>query len=106
MEYGFRRGPNSQISNLGNRVSPGGETGGHPRRLCWWKQVLDYAGEEEGGGGTHGGLRRPSVPRPHPTHTAAPPARRDRNPRSPVALMDDAEEEAFDALMAAAHFHD
>ena len=76
---------------------------GTPRRLCWWQQVLDYSGEAEGGeAGPTGGLDSlaslaRALPAPPP-----PPARR----VSPVRRMTTAEEEAFDALWAAANFHD
>ena len=78
---------------------------GTPRRLCWWQQVLDYAGEEEGEeAGPTEGLESLAPPARRPPTPPPPPARRARV--SPVRQMTTAEEEAFDALMAAAHFHD
>ena len=81
---------------------------GTPRRVCWWQQVLDYAGEEEGGNaGPTEGLESLAPPARTPPTPLSPSARRAPAPRrSPVGLMTMAEEEAFDALMAAAHFHD
>ena len=72
---------------------------------------MDYTGEGEGEEtGTTGGLncaallaRPPPAPPPPPGRRApAPPPR----PRSPVELLDTAEQEALDALWRAAHFHD
>ena len=86
---------------------------GTPRRLNWWHQTMDYTGKGEGKeAGATGGLdssallaRSPPAPAPPPPparRAAAPPPR----PRSPVELLDTAEQEALDALWRAAHFHD
>ena len=84
---------------------------GTPRRLNWWHQTLDYSGEEEGEeAGPTRGLNSSALPARSPSTPLPPPARRapapPRRPRSPVELLDTAEQEALDALWTAAHFHD
>ena len=72
---------------------------------------MDYTGEGEGKeAGATGGLNSstllalspPAPPPPSARRVPAPP----RRPRSPVELLDTAEQEALDALWRAAHFHD
>ena len=84
---------------------------GTPRRLNWWNQTMDYTGEGKGKEAeSTGGLNGPALPARSPPAPPPPPARRapapPRRPRSPVELMDTAEQEALDTLWRAAHFHD
>ena len=85
--------------------------GGTPRRLNWWHQIMDYTGEGVGKeAGSTGGSNGLALPARSPPATPPPPARRapapPRRPRSPVELLDTAEQEALDALWRAAHFND
>ena len=86
---------------------------GTPCRLLWWQQILDYKGEEEGEEAGHrGGLESEAPPARSPPTPLPPPARRApaapprRRRERPVELLSTAEQEAQDALWAAAHFHD
>ena len=84
---------------------------GTPRRLDWWHQTMDYYGEgEEKEAESTGGLNGPALPARLPHAPQPPPARHapapPRRPRSPVEMLDTAEQEALDALWRAAHFHD
>ena len=82
-----------------------------PRCLNWWHKVLDHSGEEEGvEAESTGGLDSQTLPDGSPPTPPPSPARRAPappwRPRSPVELMDTAEQEVLDAFWRAAHFHE
>ena len=78
-------------------------------RLNWWHQTLDYMGKGEGkearptGGLDSSALSASSPPTPPPPTVRRAPAPPQR-PRSPVVLLNTAEQEH--ALWRATHFHD